>query len=176
MSFAVLLDPKKFVPIITLNLLLSFSVVVYVTDFHIAREGMLHAYDENMTKGDYVFIIFELDQLQVGIKTDLPFKWFFSSHKSTLHRYDDVKQAFEAAFVLAVKSPSSKSYVNFTEELKIRSTDEPFNSTTYTGYLFQRKTGKFLANKTKVGSGPLKHYGQVVCVVGDNYTRLSFNW
>lgn len=154
MSFAVLLDPKKFVPIITLNLLLSFSVVVYVTDFHIAREGMLHAYDENMTKGDYVFIIFELDQLQVGIKTDLPFKWFFSSHKSTLHRYDDVKQAFEAAFVLAVKSPSSKSYVNFTEELKIRSTDEPFNSKAYTGYLFQRKT-RFLANKTKVGSRPL---------------------
>ena len=176
MSFAVLLDPKKFVPIITLNLLLSFSVVVYVTDFHIAREGMLHAYDENMTNGDYVFIIFELDQAQVGIKTDQPFKWFLSSHRSTLHRYDDVKQAFEAAFVLAVKSPSSKSYVNFTEELKIRSTDEPFNSTAYTGYLFQRKTGKFLANKTKVGSGPLKHYGQVVCVVGNNYTRLSFNW
>lgn len=128
--------------------------MVYVTDFHIAREGMLHAYDENMTNGDYVFIIFELDQSQVGIKTDLPFKWFFSSHKSTLHRYDDVKQAFEAAFVLAVKSPSSKSYVNFTEELKIRSTDEPFNSKAYTGYLFQRKT-RFLANKTKVGSRPL---------------------
>ena len=89
--------------------------MVYVTDFHIAREGMLHAYDENMTNGDYVFILFELDQSQVEIKTDLPFKWFFSSHTSTLHRYDDVKQAFEAAFVLAVKSPSSKSYVNFTE-------------------------------------------------------------
>ena len=128
--------------------------MIFVTDFPIAREGMLHAYDENMTNGDYVFIIFELDQLQVGIKTDQPFKWFFSSHASTLDRYDDVQQAFEAAFVLAVKSPSSKSYVNFTEELKIRSTDEPFNSKAYTGYLFQ---GMFLANKTKVGGGPLKH-------------------
>ena len=147
-----------------------------MTDFNIALEGMLHAFDENMTNGDYVFIIFELDQLQVGIKTDLPFKWFFSSHTSTLDRRDQVKQAFEAAFVLAVKSPSSKSYVNFTEELKIRSTDEPFNSTAYTGYLFQRIKDEFLKNKTKVGSGPLKHYGQVVCVVGNNYTRLSFNW
>ena len=146
-----------------------------MTDFNIALEGMLHAYDENMTNGDYAFIIFELDQLQVGIKTDQPFKWFFSSHTSTLDRRDQVKQAFEAAFVLAVKSPSSKSYVNFTEELKIRSTDEPFNSKAYTGYLFQGKT-TFLANKTKVGSGPLKRYGQVVCVVGNNYTRLSFNW
>ena len=134
--------------------LLSFSVVVYVTDFHIAREGMLHAYDENMTNGDYVFIIFELDQSQVRIKTDLSFKWFFSSHTSTLDRLHQVKQAFEAAFVLAVKSPSSKSYVNFTEELKIRSTDEPFNSKAYTGYLFRGKT-RFLANKTKVGRRPL---------------------
>lgn len=147
-----------------------------MTDFNIALEGMLHAFDENMTNGDYVFIIFELDQLQVGIKTDLPFKWFLSSHTSTLDRRDQVKQAFEAAFVLAVKSPSSKSYVNFTEELKIRSTDEPFNSTVYTGYLFQRKKDEFLKNKTKVGSGPLKHHGQVFCVVGNNYTRLSFNW
>lgn len=147
-----------------------------MTDFNIALEGMLHAFDENMTNGDYVFIIFELDQLQVGIKTDLPFKWFLSSHTSTLDRRDQVKQAFEAAFVLAVKSPSSKSYVNFTEELKIRSTDEPFNSTAYTGYLFQRKKDEFLKNKTKVGSGPLKHHGQVVCVVGNTYTRLSFNW
>lgn len=147
-----------------------------MTDFNIALEGMLHAFDENMTNGDYVFIIFELDQLQVGIKTDLPFKWFLSSHTSTLDRRDQVKQAFEAAFVLAVKSPSSKSYVNFTEELKIRSTDEPFNSTAYTGYLFQRIKDEFLRNKTKVGSGPLKHHGQVVCVVGNNYTRLSFNW
>lgn len=147
-----------------------------MTDFNIALEGMLHAFDENMTNGDYVFIIFELDQLQVGIKTDLPFKWFLSSHTSTLDRRDQVKQAFEAAFVLAVKSPSSKSYVNFTEELKIRSTDEPFNSTAYTGYLFQRIKDEFLKNKTKVGSGPLKHHGQVVCVVGNNYTRLSFNW
>ena len=147
-----------------------------MTDFNIALEGMLHAFDENMTNGDYVFIIFELDQLQVGIKTDQPFKWFFSSHTSTLDRRDQVKQAFEAAFVLAVKSPSSKSYVNFTEELKIRSTDEPFNSTAYTGYLFQRKKDEFLKNKTKVGSGPFKHHGQVVCVVGNNYTRLSFNW
>ena len=147
-----------------------------MTDFNIALEGMLHAFDENMTNGDYVFIIFELDQLQVGIKTDLPFKWFLSSHTSTLDRRDQVKQAFEAAFVLAVKSPSSKSYVNFTEELKIRSTDEPFNSTAYTGYLFQRKKDEFLKNKTKVGSGPLKHHGQVVCVVANNYTRLSFNW
>ena len=147
-----------------------------MTDFNIALEGMLHAFDENMTNGDYVFIIFELDQLQVGIKTDLPFKWFLSSHTSTLDRRDQVKQAFEAAFVLAVKSPSSKSYVNFTEELTIRSTDEPFNSTAYTGYLFQRKKDEFLKNKTKVGSGPLKHHGQVVCVVGNNYTRLSFNW
>lgn len=147
-----------------------------MTDFNIALEGMLHAFDENMTNGDYVFIIFELDQLQVGIKTDLPFKWFHSSHTSTLDRRDQVKQAFEAAFVLAVKSPSSKSYVNFTEELKIRSTDEPFNSTVYTGYLFQRKKDEFLKNKTKVGSGPLKHHGQVVCVVANNYTRLSFNW
>ena len=137
--------------------------MIFVTDFPVAREGMLHAHDENMTNGDYVFIIFELDQWQVGIRTDWPFKWFFGSHRSTINRYDQVKQAFEAAFVLAVKSPSSKSYVNFEEELKTRSTDEPFNSKAYTGYLFQ---GSFLANKTKVGSGPLKRYGKLFVLLG----------
>lgn len=129
--------------------LFFFSVVVFVTDLHIAREGMLHAYDEKMINGDYVFIIFELDQAQVGIYSNRPFKWFFSSYKDTLNRYHHVKDAFQAAFVLAIKSPSSKSYMNFTEELKIRSRDEPFNSLVYTGYLWTDNK-KFPANKTKV--------------------------
>lgn len=126
-------------------------IVIFVSDFHIAREGMLHAYDENMINGDYAFIIFELDQTQVALYSKKPFKWFFSSYRGTLNRYHHVKEAFEAAFVLAIKSPSSKSYVNFTEQLKIRSIDPPFNSTVYTGYIFEGNSTnhKFPANKTK---------------------------
>ena len=110
---------------------------------------MLHAYDENMINGDYVFIIFELDQAQVELYSNAPFKWFFSSYKDTLNRYLHVKDAFQVAFVLAFKRPSSKSYVNFTEELKIRSPDVPFKSLVYTGYLWSDDR-KFPANKIKV--------------------------
>ena len=123
--------------------------MVFVSDFYIAREGMLHAYDEGMINGDYVFIMFELDQTQMALYSRQPFKWFFSSYRSTLNRYHHVKKAFEAAFVLAIKSPSSKSYPNFTEELKRRSPDPPFYSHVYEGFLWE-KNSKFPANKTKV--------------------------
>lgn len=123
-------------------------IVVFVSDFYIAREGMLHAYDENMISGDYVFIIFELDQTQVSIHTKHPFKWFFSSHRQTLNRYHHVKMAFEAAFVLAVKSPALASYKKFTEELKRRSPEAPFNSRVYEGTLWHNNS-MFPANKTK---------------------------
>lgn len=110
---------------------------------------MLHAYDEDMINGDFVFIIFELDQTQVALYSKQPFKWFFSSYKPTLNRYHHVKKAFEAAFVLAIKSPASKTYAKFTAEVKRRSPEEPFNSTVYQGYLWKANS-KFLANKTKV--------------------------
>ena len=80
-----------------------------MSDFHIAREGMLHAYDENMINGDYAFIIFELDQTQVALYSKKPFKWFFSSYRGTLNRYHHVKEAFEAAFVLAIKALHRKA-------------------------------------------------------------------
>lgn len=116
-----------------------------------AREGMLHAYDEGMTDGDYAFIMFVLDQSEMSLYTKLTFKWFFSSYKTSLNRYHHVKKAFEAAFVLAIKSPSSKSYPNFTAELKKRSRDPPFHSKVYEGYLWNQNS-KFPANKTEVSN------------------------
>ena len=125
------------------------SVVVFVSSFYMAREGMLHAYDEGMTDGDYAFIMFVLDQSEMSIYTKQSFKWFFSSYTTSLNRYHHVEKAFEAAFVLAIKSPSSESYPNFTAELKKRSKDPPFFSKVYEGYLWT-KTTKFPANKTEV--------------------------
>lgn len=123
--------------------------MVFVSDFHIAREGMLHAYDEDMINGDYAFIMFELDQAQMAMYTGKPFKWFFSSHWETLNRYEHLKKAFEAVFVLAIKSPTSESYTSFAEELKRRSPDPPFNSEVYKGYLWDNKSS-FPANKSRV--------------------------
>ena len=114
-----------------------------------AREGMLQAYDEGMTDGDYAFIMFVLDQSEMKLYTKRAFKWFFSSYKTSLNRYHHVKKAFEAAFVLAIKSPSSESYPNFTAELKKRSRDPPFYSKVYEGYLW-KDNSKFPANKTEV--------------------------
>ena len=112
---------------------------------------MLQAYDEGMTDGDYAFIMFVLDQSEMSLYTKRSFKWFFSSYETSLNRYHHVKKAFEAAFVLAIKSPSSESYPNFTTELKKRSRDPPFYSKVYEGYLFKENSNsKFAANKTEV--------------------------
>ncbi|XP_067043577.1 atrial natriuretic peptide receptor 1-like isoform X3 [Acropora muricata] len=123
-------------------------IVVFVSDFYIAREGMLHAYDEDMIKGDFIFIISELDQTQMAKFRDQPFKWFFSSFKQTNNRFHHVLEAFKAVFVLAVKSSESESYAKFTAEVKRRSTQAPFYSKVYTGYVFKDK--RFPANKSKV--------------------------
>ena len=111
---------------------------------------MLHAYDEGMINGDYAFIIFELDQTQVALYRKQPFKWFFSSYKETLNRYHHVMEAFEAVFVLAIKSPESESYEKFTAEVKRRSKEAPFFSDVYTGFLWGSGKPDFLANETKV--------------------------
>ena len=123
--------------------------MIYVSEFFLAREGMLHAYDEGMTNGDYVFIMFELDQSQVSLFYQQPFKWFFSSYPSTLKRFQHLQTAFHAAFVLAIKSPSSHNYSLFKNEIKRRATEPPFYSKVYTGYLWD-KNEKFPANKTEV--------------------------
>ncbi|KAK2572039.1 Speract receptor [Acropora cervicornis] len=123
-------------------------IVVFVSDFYIAREGMLHAYDEGMINGDFIFIISELDQTQMAKFRDQPFKWFFSSFKQTNNRFHHVLEAFKAVFVLAVKSSESESYAKFTAEVKRRSTQAPFYSKVYTGYVFKDK--RFPANKSKV--------------------------
>lgn len=128
--------------------LFDFLVVVFVSDFYIAREGMLHAYDEGMINGDFIFIISELDQTQMAKFRDQPFKWFFSSFKQTNNRFHHVLEAFKAVFVLAVKSSESESYAKFTAEVKRRSTQAPFYSKVYTGYVFKDK--RFPANKSKV--------------------------
>ncbi|XP_015762337.1 PREDICTED: speract receptor-like [Acropora digitifera] len=123
-------------------------IVVFVSDFYIAREGMLHAYDEGMINGDFIFIISELDQTQMAKFRDQPFKWFFSSFKQTNNRFHHVLEAFKAVFVLAAKSSESESYAKFTAEVKRRSTQAPFYSKVYTGYVFEDK--RFPANKSKV--------------------------
>ncbi|XP_031575271.1 atrial natriuretic peptide receptor 1-like isoform X2 [Actinia tenebrosa] len=111
-------------------------IVIFVTEFFLAREGMLHALDHGMINGDYVFIMFELDQNQVSSYAKQPFKWLFSSYPSTLNRYNHLQRAFAAVFVLAVKSPSSKNYSLFQEELKRRAPEAPFYSTVYKGFLW----------------------------------------
>jgi len=114
--------------------------VIFVTEFALAREGMLYALDQDMINGDYAFIMFELDQNKVTINNKQPFKWLFSTYPATLKRIHDLRNAFSAAFVLAVKSlPSSNNYHKFQSELKRRAPEPPFYSTAYQGNLFRDK-------------------------------------
>ena len=130
-------------------LFILLAVVIFITEFFLAREGMLFAYDEGMINGDYVFIMFQLDQNQAHLYSKHQFKWFFSSYPSTLQRRNHLKKAFEAAFVLAIKLPSSHNFTHFKKEIKRRSKFPPFNSTVYEGYLWKNYR-KFLANRTEV--------------------------
>ena len=108
------------------------------------------AYDEGMINGDYVFIMFQLDQNQIKMYSNHQFKWFFSSHTSTVNRRNDVIKAFEAAFVLAIKVPSSHNFTHFQREIKRRSSLSPFYSDVYEGYLWKDDNKMFFKNRTEV--------------------------
>ncbi|XP_020901343.1 atrial natriuretic peptide receptor 1 isoform X2 [Exaiptasia diaphana] len=122
-------------------------IVIFVTEFTLAREGMLYALDHGMINGDYVFIMLELDQNQVSLYSKQPFKWLFSSYPSTLNRFHHLRDAFAAVFVLAVKSTSKTSYSKFQDELRERAPQYPFFSKVYEGNLF-RNNKNFPAKKT----------------------------
>ncbi|KAK3705160.1 hypothetical protein QZH41_003755 [Actinostola sp. cb2023] len=123
-------------------------IVIFVTELSLAREGMLYALDHGMINGDYVFIMFELDQSQVSLYSKQPFKWLFSSYPSTLKRFHHLREAFASVFVLAIKSTVSSSYTTFKNELKQRAPDAPFYSKVYTGNLWGNNKN-FPARKTE---------------------------
>ena len=56
---------------------LFVSVVVVIASYNMGLETLYLASQEGMIDdGDFVFILFELDQLNVDRKAKLPYRWF----------------------------------------------------------------------------------------------------
>ncbi|XP_048576040.1 atrial natriuretic peptide receptor 1-like isoform X3 [Nematostella vectensis] len=109
-------------------------IVIFISSWAIAREGIYVATQENMVSGDYIFIMFELNQQTVKKKMNLPFLWF-ESELPEMNRTKEttaaVKKGFRAVLMLAVKSASGKDYKYFLQKLKKKTSEPPFNSSFY---------------------------------------------
>ncbi|XP_031556269.1 atrial natriuretic peptide receptor 2-like isoform X2 [Actinia tenebrosa] len=108
-------------------------IVIFVTSFHMAREGIYIAFQENMISGEYVFIAFELDQVYAAKRKKLPFLWFQtdSHYRNSSDFVSSVQKGSEAVLLLTVKAPLGSTYADFKKRLEDRTKDPPFNSSTY---------------------------------------------
>ena len=110
---------------------------------------MLVASRLNMINGEYAFIHVFLDMMFINVYKQQPFKWWFGLREAIdKSEYLAAQKAYSAVFILAVRSPTSERYEKFKRELKKRSSEPPFFSKVYEGYLMDGH--KFPANKTKV--------------------------
>ena len=69
------------------GLLFLFSVVLVIGSYEIGLETLYLAKQEGMINGDFVFILFELNQATVDRKSKYPFLWFFNYHIGPEHRF-----------------------------------------------------------------------------------------
>ncbi|XP_065065708.1 uncharacterized protein LOC135691687 [Rhopilema esculentum] len=107
-------------------------IILFLTSYPTAREAMLVAFNESMTKGDYAFIICMKDVDEVKRKLKHQFKWYISHYTETLHTTRDVKKALDAALILAPKMPAV-SYGAFVDRLRTTMGKAPFYSSAYIG-------------------------------------------
>ena len=92
------------------------------------HEILLHAYDEGMTNGDYVFIMLQLEQKQFIVNQRIPAQYhLFPVAKD---RRCDYFQALEAVIVVEIKPMDStnNTFVDFEKQVSERFNDPIFPS------------------------------------------------
>ena len=58
---------------------LSALVVLVIASYDYALETLYLAKGEGMINGEFAFVIFQLDQLQVTYAQNMSFRWFFQT-------------------------------------------------------------------------------------------------
>ena len=91
-----------------------------------SREILLHAYDEGMTNGDYVFIMLQLEQKQFIINQRNPAQYHL--YPGVEDRLCDHFQALEAVIVVEIKptDSSNNTFADFEKQVSERFNDSIF--------------------------------------------------
>ena len=107
-------------------------MVIFLSDYLLARETLLYAHDEEMTEGDYAFIMLQMDQEQYVTNKKNPAQLYLSIFSRPPDRQCDYYQALES--VIVVELMSSTSAVDAAEawlnQISMLSNDPPFYTNT----------------------------------------------
>lgn len=110
-------------------------IVLVIGDWTVSLETLYLAKQEGMINGDFVFILFELNQGDVHRRKGLPFFWFYNYFHNELRNSTltsaAIREAMQAALVLAVKNPRGESYQSFLTEIRLKTSQSPFYSLHY---------------------------------------------
>ena len=110
--------------------------MVFAADYFVARKIVTEASKLGMTEGDYCYIIYTNHEVLVREFNSRKFLYFYDFNMvpgSSQERHNRTKYAMDSVLFLGIKAPMGSQYKHFTEELKNRISQPPFNSTKYLG-------------------------------------------
>ena len=97
------------------NLLL---VLLYLSEYDVARQTLIYAFDEGMTDGDYAFVMLQLDQEQYIRNIKKPGQIFVLLNLPN-DRWCDYNKALESVILVEINSTVvQKTYEAFEGEVK----------------------------------------------------------
>lgn len=100
----------------------SFIVLLYLSEYTVARQTLEYAYDQDMTKGEYAFIMLQLDQQQYIRHRKNPNQLFVLLNLPRARTCDYYK-ALESIILLEINS----TVVKETYEAFVKEVNETFN-------------------------------------------------
>ncbi|XP_070575628.1 atrial natriuretic peptide receptor 1-like [Ptychodera flava] len=97
-------------------------IIVMAADKNVSRGLLLTAYDQGLTRGDYVFFLVDLYPEEDFAES------FWQRHDG---RDDDALQAFQSVLLLSPKSFIGPEYYQFLEDVRVKMADPPFSTELY---------------------------------------------
>ena len=96
------------------------------------------AYKEELTNGEFVFVMFELDHEEVLLNAKNTGNWFsLSIDQPDPYVRCRFQEAFASVLLISLKIEGSQRRTGkFLDEVQRRSPDPPFYSKAYEGYIF----------------------------------------
>ena len=135
------------------NDIVSFTVIIVLEEFRYAKELLLPAGEEGLTDGDYAFILFLLNHGDFLLNKGYPNSWaYFLSESNDSYRRCKFQQAFDSVLVMSLNiNENNGSFKHFQRTVKQRSSEPPFYSQVYEGYIYNNSEYG-LKNQSKVSN------------------------
>ena len=93
-------------------------VLLYLSEYRVARQTLIYAFDKGMTDGDYAFVMLQLEQEQFIRNIKRPAQIFVLLNLPA-ERQCDYNQALESVILVEINSTvDQKAYEAFEEEVE----------------------------------------------------------